>query len=565
MKRKLKTALGLCFALVLSLGLLAPPVGAQGNKVTLLAPSYGENMKDNTPLFRWENVDNNEILNWRYHLVIDDSSDFSDGENFYDNAYILENSLVLPLENSLPDGVWYWKVRIENDTYQGDWSEVWSFRVDTVPPAPPTLLSPFKGENMNDNTPTLVWNNVSENSLPVVYTIYLDNEDTFSDPLVCSTTVENWSTTGTSSVTIPTLSDGVYYWKVKARDNAGNEGDWSEVRSFRVDTVADTPQNVEVSPSGWTTSTLFIVEWTNPPGSRIDGAYYKVDAPPTSDNDGIFVPEGVAGEGITSLVASVFGDGERTIYVWLKDNAGNVDHTKHVSVKVYVDTTPPPTPTISSPTHPRGVPVRSSSPLFNWNAVGGPSPVTYSYKLEGYDTDWRSTTSLSVSYAGVPDGSYTFKLMAREATGQVSDVATYSIVIDTTPSTITLTGLAVGAKETPSGWMLTTSESVFTLTGRVEVGSTVIINGVVVPVSGGLFSQTYNLSVGWNKFVIRVVDEAGNISERTLFVEYTGGGAGVGGIEAPAPGVPGFAVFVAALLALIFVGAIVLLQLRKRI
>jgi len=111
-------------------------VQALENPVTPLSPVNGENTNDNTPLFRWDNVDNNDILNYRYRLVIDNSSSFNDGENRYDNSALTDNwdNFNTHTENALPEGVWYWKVRVENTTYTGDWSSTWSLRVDVTKP-----------------------------------------------------------------------------------------------------------------------------------------------------------------------------------------------------------------------------------------------------------------------------------------------------------------------------------------------------------------------------------------------------------------------------------------------
>ena len=184
-----------------------------------------------------------------------------------------------------------------------------------------------------------------------------------------------------------------------------------------------------------------------------------------------------------------------------------------------IDLSPPSTPSISSSTHSRATPTSSPNPAFSWNAVGGPTPVVYQYKLEGYDADWRSTTGTSASYTNVPDGSYTFKLRAVDL-GGASGTAEYAIIIDTTPSSVTLEGIT--ATQTARGWTLETNLSLFTLTGRVEPGSMVTVNGLPVSVQGGSFSATYDLSAGQNRFVIRVVDPAGNVTERTLLVYYSG-------------------------------------------
>jgi hypothetical protein len=323
--------------------------------------------------------------------------------------------------------------------------------VDTLPPASPHLRSPGSGAGVNTLAPTLVWDNVPEVSLPVLYQVEVDTSSSFN-----TTNKKSSEWISSTSWQTPSLSEGTWYWRVKAKDNAGNEGGWSSSQSF------------------------------------------------------------------------------------------------------IVDVNPPSTPTISSSTHPSATPTSSPSPVFSWNAVGGPTPVGYQYKLEGYDTDWRSTTGTSVSYTNVPDGRYTFKLKAID-TGGTSGIAEYVIIIDTTSSSVTLTGIT--ATETATGWTLETDQSPFVLRGTVEPGSRVTVNGLPVSVAGdGSFSATYDLSAGQNRFVIRVMDPAGNVTERTLLVYYSGG-APPAAVTGPAP-VSGSTLFLVAVVVLIVVLVGVILKFR---
>ncbi|MEM1823369.1 MAG: GLUG motif-containing protein, partial [Candidatus Hadarchaeales archaeon] len=214
----------------------------------LILPENGENINDNTPELTWQLIPENTfpvtytiavgVWNKTFSLIV--SYDYV--------TYSSSGTASIEVSMQLPDNLYCWFVYATDGAGNtGEWSQIRFFRVDTVPPEGPTLVFPVNGENTNDNTPTLVWNNVFENSLPIVYTIEVDNENTFSAPLVFTTTVENWSTTGTSSVTTSVLPDGVYYWRVRARDNAGNEGDWSGVWSFRIDTVAPYVVGITIS------------------------------------------------------------------------------------------------------------------------------------------------------------------------------------------------------------------------------------------------------------------------------------------------------------------------------
>ncbi|MFC3197163.1 triple tyrosine motif-containing protein [Parapedobacter deserti] len=57
--------------------------------------------------------------------------------------------------------------------------------------------------------------------------------------------------------------------------------------------------------------------------------------------------------------------------------------------------------------------------------------VTYSYRLEGYDTDWSPwSTATEKHYTNLPSGTYTFKLKARKNPISESEIIAYTFVIN---------------------------------------------------------------------------------------------------------------------------------------
>jgi hypothetical protein len=428
---------------------------AQGNQVTqLFKPENNENINDNTPYFSWDNVDNPEILNWRYHLVISTSPTFD--ENIYDNANITDNQISPGIENELPDNLYYWKVRIENNEYAGDWSLENCFRVDTLPPAAPLLVSPALGENTNDTTPTLIWQNVAENSLPVVYIIQVDNESTFTDAL--QLTVENWENTGNSYLTLPALPDNLYYWRVRARDNAGNENvnAWSSVRCFRLDTVPPTGSVVINGDNTYTTSASVTLTLSASDANGVSQMCFS--------NDGSTWTAWEAYSTSKSWIMSS-GDGTKTVYVKFRDAAGNPSSA--YSDNIILDTTPPATPTLSGP--------------------------------------------------------------------------------------------LANAPATATGWSYTSTVSSFNLSGKVDPRCRVYLNDAPLSVAAdGSFSKTLSLIPGTNRFTLRIVDQAGNVTTRTLDVYYPGAPTA----PSAAAAVPGAALFALSAVALIGAGVFLLIRLR---
>lgn len=98
-------------------------------KPILVSPENATETSDNTPTFTWENG-----ANATYHrLVIDNSPDFSDGDNIYDNANIYDNTCTI--ENELPPDNYWWHVAAGNGGIE-NWSEN-TWRIEIIPYVPP--------------------------------------------------------------------------------------------------------------------------------------------------------------------------------------------------------------------------------------------------------------------------------------------------------------------------------------------------------------------------------------------------------------------------------------------
>jgi len=167
-----------------------------------------------TPEFSWRSVTNAA----RYEIVFATNSTFTQNvdPHFADEASFVSNALA--------DGKYYWRVRAYNDLGQpGPWSASRYFTVDTVGPPPPASTSPADGTALR-GVPSFRWRAVSG---AVLYEFEIDNEDTFSSPLY---SLQQRLT----SRRLPGGLRGTYYWRVRARDAAGNWGPWSPVSSVTI-------------------------------------------------------------------------------------------------------------------------------------------------------------------------------------------------------------------------------------------------------------------------------------------------------------------------------------------
>jgi parallel beta-helix repeat protein len=125
----------------------------------------------------------------------------------------------------------------------------------------------------------------------------------------------------------------------------------------------------------------------------------------------------------TSKSYNDLDDGSYTFKVKAKDAAGNVDPSPaQRSFTVDTDdpdTTPPDTSITSGPS---GT-IDYDDVSFTWTGSDDTTPtpdLTYSFKLEGYDSDWSSySSSTSKNYNDLGDDSYIFKVKAKDMAGNI--------------------------------------------------------------------------------------------------------------------------------------------------
>jgi hypothetical protein len=128
-----------------------------------------------------------------------------------------------------------------------------------------------------------------------------------------------------TSVVLPDLSAGSYYWRVSARDSRGTEGAFSETRKFRIGSERErgpedkTPpplQLIDFLPSG----ALVIIKGKTEPAATI-----AIDGQPVDVYD----------DGTFTAVVKMKHDGPNTLEIIAQDTAGN---ETRVRKSVYVET-----------------------------------------------------------------------------------------------------------------------------------------------------------------------------------------------------------------------------------
>jgi len=188
------------------------------SQVTLLSPGDGAQDVSIMPLISWEAAENAES----YSLQVSTSSDFTTTVTDLSGQTITEIEIgELDFETEH-----FWRVRAENETGLGPWSDVWSFTTEVEPTSPPakvTLIAPEDQAQDVAISPTFSWESVATAD---TYNLQVSQLSDFSD-----------LETDFTQLTVTEIEIGDYeyatelYWRVQA-SNEGGEGEWSDVRSF---------------------------------------------------------------------------------------------------------------------------------------------------------------------------------------------------------------------------------------------------------------------------------------------------------------------------------------------
>lgn len=190
----------------------------------LTSPASKQILNDNTPELTWEQVLHGELTEpHHYEIQIDDDTKFllplfAGTTNSGETTYI---------STLLNDGGYFWRVRaVNNFGHAGAWSSIQNFRIDTLIPAEPGIISPNEKTSTTDSTPKFFWR-ASKGASNYEFEL---SKDQFTSSL------KKTSLRSTAYI-LPndqSLDYGRYQWRVAARDQAGNQSPWKTIDSFDV-------------------------------------------------------------------------------------------------------------------------------------------------------------------------------------------------------------------------------------------------------------------------------------------------------------------------------------------
>ncbi|MEO0233898.1 MAG: hypothetical protein ABIN11_02300 [candidate division WOR-3 bacterium] len=197
------------------------------------------NINDNTPTYIWNKSYDEHFKEYRLYV------------NGSLSVTITDTTYTEP--TPIADGQYIWYVTAVDSTDNIRQSnQVDTFRLDVTKPPVPVMVSP--ANNSSTNITKFVWKKVIDNYSGIKrYELMYDEDSLFGSPVVQNTT----DTTYTA-----VLTDGRYYWRVRAIDNFDNVGDWSTRWSFVYDETAPGGP-VLISPK-WGTEvedSLILFDW----------------------------------------------------------------------------------------------------------------------------------------------------------------------------------------------------------------------------------------------------------------------------------------------------------------
>ncbi|MHA1622895.1 MAG: hypothetical protein ACTSVO_12240, partial [Candidatus Heimdallarchaeaceae archaeon] len=467
---------------------------------TLITPTDEDYINDDTPYLDWSTVP----LATSYQYQIATTTLF-----FLPtvNINVGGSSATSP---HLNDRHYYWRVRGYNSEGYGPWSSVWGFTVDTVSPGSLTLVSPANYLVTSDYTPTFVWNSASG---AWRYRLEVDNTADFSSPGIIV------HTSGLSYTSGLNLLNGQYFWRVRAYDQADNNGPWSATWRVTINKPVP-PAPILVSPASgtYTKDNTPFLDWN---AASLAVAYQvQIATTPTFSST-----ERDITTSSTAYIPSALPDGAHYWRVRGRDSIGNWGPWSTVWVFI-IDTVPPGTTILVSPAS--WSYTNDNTPTFDWNpATGG-----YNYQIQisrdlFFSLIFLQSTSTNTIYTPstvFTDGDYWWRVRAIDRAGNEGPwSAIWLISVDTVPpGTPTPLTPADDAYSNDTTLYLEWTASVGGYSYQLHVDTDAGFGSLDVDyTSENTNYTTSSLSDGVYYWRVRSIDQAGNIGGWSEVWQFT--------------------------------------------
>ncbi len=427
---------------------------------------------------------------------------------------------------NLNEGTYYWRVKAEDGAGNGsDWSVADSFVIslgDSVAPSVPTGLT----DSVDEANASLDWSDSTDNDSGVKQYIveYADNS---------GFTGATQTTVAVSELDLAGLTDGTYYWRVKAEDNEGNQSDWSIADSFTIDITDTQDPSVPTGLIEQVSGLDVALDWNDSTDDKSGVKEYEL-AYSTYSNfaDSVNIIVTASDADLTGLAVDTYYWRVRAI-----DNAGNISSWSSSSS---FDTYEPDTLAPSVPTALSTV-VDEVNVSFDWadstDAGTGVEGYVLAYSENSIlsNPTYLTVTSSDAALEFANNGTWYWSVMAFDYAGNESAwsaVQSFEVMLaDETPPSLP-SGLTVDVTgdDVSFDWNDSTDSDSGVESYVVEYSQNAGFSGTVLQSTSTSFLSVSDLSDGTWYWRVKAVDASEN---ETAWVE---GGSFL--VDVTAPSVP---------------------------
>ncbi|MBN2833702.1 MAG: hypothetical protein JXR48_01920 [Candidatus Delongbacteria bacterium] len=291
------------------------------SEVTLLSPIDSLSTYDNLHLFLWEEVEGANEYNLR---IVRPS--FANIENIILDTIITQTQFNF----SLNPGIYQWGVKASNVNYETSYT-IWNINIDTVNDLSlltTSLNAPINNYMTNNTEISFSWNSIYGADTYYYEVIKTDWE---------TGELQNAGFTENTYANV-SLTEGVYFWGVKALDNYSQTETFYSVRSFTIDTtIPEIP--ILIEPANNDTISENTLEL---PYISFKWIRNSENSTPTSDSIRIFSDENLENEVFSALVSDTTYSyaftqyGKYYWYVRSIDAAGNISTFNTNQIRTFV-------------------------------------------------------------------------------------------------------------------------------------------------------------------------------------------------------------------------------------
>lgn len=179
-----------------------------------ISPAFGDTTKNTSFLFKWNSIP--FVVDYRYELW---QGKIGSGVKIC--SIILDTNI---FQYTLPvEGNYEWQVRGQNNSSNTPFS-ISSLYCDTMRPSQPIILYPQYNSEISDSVIDFQWSRIS-----IPGSVEYDSVMFYSDSLM-NTKIDSYKTL--NKTVSKKLNNGIYWWKIKPYDRAGNQGNSSGLSKF---------------------------------------------------------------------------------------------------------------------------------------------------------------------------------------------------------------------------------------------------------------------------------------------------------------------------------------------